>query len=133
MSFVLEGGLKDGLFPGILPSLVSVDSLVNFFIHCKLRQHRDLRIQKGNEGSNPTLSASKSVPQRKSAAICPEICETCLYFAIFRPQTGPERTDCLTAKGATTLAFLWRAHAQSSFEEGDRLMQCDHKPGIRPS
>lgn len=29
---------------------------------------------------------------------------------------------CLAAKGASTLAFLWRAHGQSGFEEGTQRM-----------
>ena len=29
--------------------------------------------------------------------------------------------DCLTAKGAFALAFLWRAHAQSGFTEDTSL------------
>jgi hypothetical protein len=38
--------------------------------------------------------------------------------------------DCPTAKEATTLGFLCRAHAQSGFGEGTRRMQCDHKWGF---
>jgi len=37
--------------------------------------------------------------------------------------------DYFTAKGTFVLVFLWRARAQSGFEEGTRRMQCDHKVG----
>jgi hypothetical protein len=95
MSFALESGLKDGPFPGILQSLVSVDSLVNFSIRCKLRQHRDLRIQKGNEGSNPSCSARQSEQQRLAAYVRCGVREMRPYFAILARQTGPQRMDCL--------------------------------------
>ena len=72
--------------------------------------------RKGNESSNPDLSASKSELQRNSAALSREIRETCPYFVIFRPQTGLETTHCPTAKGAVVQAFLSRAHVQSGFK-----------------
>ena len=40
--------------------------------------------------------------------------------------------DYSAVKGVTVPAFLWRVHVQSGFKEGNRRMQCDHKPGIRP-
>ena len=61
--------------------------------------------------------------QENSATPHPEICETCPYFAIFRPQTGLERKDCPTAWGATIRVFLWRAHAQSGFNRS--LGECN--------
>ena len=91
------------------------------------------RIRKGNESSNPNLSATQSGLQRKSAVLSLEIRERCPYFAIIPRQTGLQRMHCLAAKAVTVLPFLRRAFAQSGFEEGIRRMQCDHKPGIRPS
>jgi hypothetical protein len=61
-----KSGLKKGL-SWILHLISRGDSPVNLFIRCKLRQRRDLRIQKGNESSNPNLSATQSGMQRKSA------------------------------------------------------------------
>jgi hypothetical protein len=107
-----------------------VASLVNFCTGGKLRQRRDLRIQKGNEGSNRTLSASKSELQTKSAARSREMRETCPYFAIIPRQTGLQRTDCSAENGVTVPAFLRRAHGQSGFNKGLRRMQCDRKSGF---
>jgi hypothetical protein len=53
------------------------------------------------------------------------------YFAILPRQTGLERMDYSAVKGVTVPAFLWRVHVQSGFKEGNRRMQCDHRPGIR--
>ena len=39
--------------------------------------------------------------------------------------------DYSAVKGVTVPAFLWRVHVQSGFKEGNRRMQCDHRPGIR--
>jgi hypothetical protein len=58
---------------------------------------------------------------------CPEIRETCPYFAIVPTHTGLQRTDCSAAKAVTVPAFLG-PHAQSGFKEGIRRMQCDQKP-----
>jgi hypothetical protein len=64
--------LKMDCFLAMCSQLVPVDSLVNFFIGCKLRQRRDLGIQKGNEGSNPTCSATQSELQRNVAGLSPK-------------------------------------------------------------
>jgi hypothetical protein len=59
--------------------------------------------RKGNVGSNPTLSASKSSLQRNSAAFFPEICERCRFFAILPQPTGLRRKD----RSAAIAAFSW--------------------------
>jgi hypothetical protein len=65
-----------------------------------------LDTRKGTEGSNPTRSASKSKLLRNCPACCREIHKTCPYFAIFRQQIEPERTDCSGLKGVDLRAFL---------------------------
>jgi hypothetical protein len=106
MAFALKSGFKKGTLSWILHQILAGNSLVNLFIRCKLRQRRDLRIQKGTEGSNHTRSATQSELQRKSASISREIRETCPYFAIFPRQTGLERTDYSAVKSVTLKAFL---------------------------
>jgi hypothetical protein len=64
------------------------------FIHCKLRQRRDLRTQNGNASSNHTPSASKSQLHRIPTSISRKKRETCPYFAIIPGRTGLQRTDC---------------------------------------
>jgi hypothetical protein len=66
-----KSGLKKGL-SWILHLISRGDSPVNLFIRCKLRQRRDLRIQKGNEGSNRTRSATQSGLQRKFTRSAPK-------------------------------------------------------------
>jgi hypothetical protein len=54
---------------------------------------------------------------------------------IFRDSSSANRTaekGPLDGDGGIFLAFLWRAHARSGFEEGIRRMQCDHKSAIQP-
>jgi hypothetical protein len=54
---------------------------------------------------------------------------------IFRDSSSANRTaekGPLDSEGGIFLAFLWKARAQSGFEEGIRRMQCDHKRAIRP-
>jgi hypothetical protein len=41
--------------------------------------------------------------------------------------------DCLTAKGATTPAFLWTAYAQSGFKEGLSERNAITSPRFGPS
>jgi hypothetical protein len=89
------------------------------------------RIRKGNESSNPNLSATQSGLQRNSATLSAEIRETCPYFGIIRTQSGLQRTDCPPVNAVAELAFLRRAHRQSGFTEDSRRMQCDQRPGIR--
>ena len=50
--------------------------------------------RKGNVGSNPTLSASKSELQRNCPTAFREIRERCPFSASFAPETGLERADC---------------------------------------
>jgi hypothetical protein len=85
--------------------------------------------RKGIGGSNPSLSASKSELQRKSAAGYAKVRETSPHFAILPRQTGLQRTDSAAENGVSVPAFLRRAHAQSGFAVGTWRMECDHKFG----
>jgi hypothetical protein len=96
---------------------VSVQIICCGFTICNLRTRRGLAWQNRTEGSNPLPSATQSGLQRKSAPISPKYAKHDPYFAIIPRQTGLQRTDCSAAKAVTVLAFLWRAHAQSGFEE----------------
>ena len=64
--------------------------------------------RKGNVGSNPTLSASKSKLQRSYPACCREIRKTCPYFAIFRRQKRTRENGLL--------GIEWRQSAGLSLE-----------------
>jgi hypothetical protein len=55
--------------------------------------------------ANPTLSATQSELQTKSAARSRKMRETCPYSAIFHPQTGLQRTDCPSARGPPSRLF----------------------------
>jgi hypothetical protein len=50
--------------------------------------------RKGNVGSNPTLSASKSYLQRISILAYRETRECCPFFAISQPQNGSAEKGC---------------------------------------
>jgi len=55
---------------------------------------------------------------------------------VFRDLWQTNRTaenGLISGKGATVLAFLWRAQAQSGFNASIRRMQCDQRPASRPS
>jgi hypothetical protein len=67
MAFAVNSSFKRALFFSIWRLFLPGDSLVNSLIRSKLRQRRDLKIQKGTEGSNPLLSATQSELQRKFA------------------------------------------------------------------
>jgi len=110
---------------------ISVQILCCGFAICNLRTHRGLKGQNRTGGSNPSPSATQSGLQRNCASSHPEIRQTCPYLAIFPRQTGLERTDWSGSNGVDVPAFLWRAQAQSGFEEDIRRMQCDHKLGMR--
>jgi|SRR5271165_6013675 len=53
-------------------------------------------------------------------------------FCDFSSANRTAEKGLLDSEGGIFLEFLWRAHAQSGFEESTRRMQCDHKPAIRP-
>ena len=64
--------------------------------------------RKGNVGSNPTLSASKSSLQRNCAALSLEIRERCPFLAILPPQTGLQENGLLFNVRALTWLFSAR-------------------------
>jgi len=132
--FVFRRNTKRDYFLRFGGSSISLEERVCCRIRCRLGTRRLLAAnRKGNEGSNPTLSASKSYLPRNSAALSPKMREQCSFFAIIPQQNTLRRTDCSAANGVTVPAFLRRAHAQSGFKEGIRRMQCDQKLGIGDS
>jgi hypothetical protein len=99
-----KSGLKKGL-SWILHLISRGDSPVNLFIRCKLRQRRDLRIQKGNESSNPNLSAMQSALRRNSLVFI----RNKRIMPVFRDSCQANRTaenGLLGSEAATVPAFL---------------------------
>jgi hypothetical protein len=89
MSFALKSGHQRWTCFLISHLFLPGDSLVNLFIRCKLRQRRDLRIQKGNEGSNRTRSAMQSDLQRFSL----DLPRNTRIMPVFRDHSQANRTS----------------------------------------
>jgi hypothetical protein len=79
-------------------------------------------VKKGNESSNPDLSATQSGAQRNLSEFLRKLQK---MGAISENRTGERFV--LDAAAELCILFLWRAHEQSGFDDSIRRMQCDQK------
>jgi hypothetical protein len=112
---------------GEFATLPPVDSLVNSLSGCKLRQRRDLRFQKGNEGSNRTRSAIQSELHTICARSAPKYANNARISRLFTSKPDFRERTARRRRGHRP-AFSPECTYAVGFNKGVKRMQCDQKP-----